>query len=62
VLRCQLKTSPFESKAGTAAAGYDSKVDVWSLGVLAYEVLLGKAPFAAASPEEILEVGAGHGW
>jgi serine/threonine protein kinase len=29
--------------------GYTNKVDCWSVGVLAYELLLGQPPFAAVS-------------
>jgi aurora kinase A len=31
---------------------HDEKVDLWSLGVLCYECLVGKPPFEAASYEE----------
>jgi len=31
---------------------HDEKVDLWSLGVLCYECLIGKPPFEAASYEE----------
>jgi aurora kinase A len=31
---------------------YDEKVDLWSLGVLCYECLVGKPPFEAATYEE----------
>jgi aurora kinase A len=31
---------------------HDEKVDLWSLGVLCYECLVGKPPFEAATYEE----------
>jgi calcium-dependent protein kinase len=32
---------------------YDTKVDIWSLGVLSYILLSGKPPFGGRSKEEI---------
>ena len=32
---------------------YDSKTDIWSLGILYYELLYGKVPFYADSEKEI---------
>jgi serine/threonine protein kinase len=36
--------------------GYSCKVDVWSAGVVCYEVLTGRAPFAAENVAEVLKV------
>jgi len=33
--------SPEQLKQGS----YDEKIDVWSLGVMAYEMIFGKSPF-----------------
>lgn len=35
--------------------GYDERCDWWALGVLLHEMVLGKAPFVAASPYELYE-------
>ena len=35
--------------------GYDKKVDIWSLGILTYELLIGCPPFEASSYEELLQ-------
>jgi aurora kinase A len=32
---------------------YDSSVDIWSLGVLCFEFLVGKTPFFSDTPEEM---------
>ena len=32
---------------------YDTKVDIWSLGIVAYIILCGKAPFNGKTKEEI---------
>merc|ERR1711971_897889 len=34
--------------------GYDAKVDLWSVGVILYECLYGKAPFKSETLEELL--------
>lgn len=33
---------------------YDNSVDVWSVGVLTYELIVGHAPFAAKNQEDTL--------
>lgn len=59
VLALPLKASPFEGKSPEEAArrpSYDCKVDVWSAGVVCFEVLTGRAPFAAESVAQVLQV------
>lgn len=34
---------------------YDARVDLWSVGVIMYECLFGKAPYSSSSFEELAE-------
>ena len=34
--------------------GYDQKADIWSLGTICYELLIGVPPFDATSYEELV--------
>jgi serine/threonine protein kinase len=47
-LDCPVKQHPQDHKVNPQKF-YDCKVDVWSIGVLAYELLLGRTPFEAVS-------------
>ncbi|PSC70705.1 aurora other [Micractinium conductrix] len=51
VLACPEKSRPEENKE-RLELGYTDAVDVWAVGVLAYELLVGKPPFERESREE----------
>jgi len=34
---------------------YDAKVDLWSVGVILYECIFGRAPYSSGSLDELLE-------
>ncbi|KAL6769687.1 hypothetical protein ACKKBG_A31995 [Auxenochlorella protothecoides x Auxenochlorella symbiontica] len=54
----QLWEGPETSLAELEAAGiapYDEKVDVWAVGVLAYELVVGQAPFFSPSEQRTME-------
>ena len=53
VLLCPTKAHPMENKRNPNI-GYDNKVDVWSTGVLCYELLVGRAPFTSNTMESTL--------
>eukprot|EP01025_Chloroclados_australasicus_P056133 TRINITY_DN68_c0_g1_i1.p1 TRINITY_DN68_c0_g1~~TRINITY_DN68_c0_g1_i1.p1 ORF type:complete len:610 (-),score=23.29 TRINITY_DN68_c0_g1_i1:514-2343(-) len=49
ILQCPIKVHPFQYKGSTHQLSYSSKVDVWALGILVYELLVGRPPFAGNS-------------
>ncbi|KAL6752712.1 kinase-like domain-containing protein [Haematococcus lacustris] len=53
ILACPVKERPDDFKH-QPQAWYTSKVDCWSMGVLAYELLTGETPFQAMTPLETL--------
>ena len=54
MLRCPDKSRPDENKDLHEIA-YSAKVDVWAIGVLAYELLVGYPPFERESRRDTYE-------
>ena len=42
-------------KTGIPNAGYNKKADIWSLGTLCYEMVVGTKPFSGSSMEELFQ-------
>ena len=43
------------ARGGANKIAYDKSVDIWSLGILAYEFVVGKPPFETGSHRETHE-------
>ena len=41
-------------KENSESLGYDRKCDIWSLGIMCYEMLIGKSPFESENMEELV--------
>ena len=41
-------------KKNSESLGYDRKCDIWSLGIICYEMLIGKCPFDSENMEELV--------
>lgn len=54
VLRCPPKQHPLDYKY-CRTLQYDASVDVWAVGVLAYELLVGLPPFASNSAGDAVD-------
>jgi len=54
ILDCPEKQHPGENKNFTPGdRWYDNKVDVWSCGIMAYDLLTGKAPFTGVRTGDV---------
>lgn len=54
------KAHPMQFKADPGVQACDSKLDVWAVGVLTYEMLVGRAPFVGdASADTVRQISSG---
>lgn len=51
VLRCPLKRNPGDNK-DRSELHYSQAVDSWAVGILAFELLTGRAPFSASGASD----------
>ncbi|KAG1676369.1 hypothetical protein FOA52_001164 [Chlamydomonas sp. UWO 241] len=51
VLGCPSKAFPYDNKSNAFVPGYGTSADLWSVGVLAHELVTGTSPFSGAAPE-----------
>ncbi len=54
VLECPFKSRPIDNK-DNERLHYTAAVDAWAVGVLAYELLVGRPPFEAAERDGVEE-------
>ncbi|XP_045602321.1 serine/threonine-protein kinase ULK3 [Procambarus clarkii] len=53
---CTIKGSPlYMAPEIVLKRQYDAKVDIWSVGVILYECLFGKAPYSSKTMDELIE-------
>jgi serine/threonine protein kinase len=60
VLACPYKRHPMDNKTRMDIGGYSTNIDIWSLGVLVYELLNGASPYATESlleTEKLISIG-----
>ena len=50
------RASPSPSFTQAATSSYNEKVDIWAVGVLVFELLLGKTPFEVDDPKDTAEL------
>ena len=48
-----LGTAPYMAPEIIAEKNYDQKVDIWAIGVIAYEILFDRRPFAGIYRREV---------
>jgi serine/threonine protein kinase len=56
VLDCPLKHSPEQNKLNPNSAGYGTEVDVWALGAMSYEMMVGSPPFKGCTEAVTMEL------
>jgi serine/threonine-protein kinase ULK/ATG1 len=54
--KCSIRGSPLYMAPEMLLGGkYDARADLWSVGVITYECLFGKAPYSSSSHQELYD-------